>query len=325
MSWRTALVASLLCAGLLIALVTLSYQRDLNSAYARIDTGSVVAETPCGGIEYAIAGEGPPVLVVHGSGGGFDQGRLVLEPLLASGLRIVAVSRFGYLRTPLPQDASAEAQADAHACLLDALGIERAAIIGASAGAPSTLQFSLMYPLRVSAMVLLVPALHVPRPDDMPSVITPAGTAFLFETALKSDFLFWLAPRVAHDTVMSAILATPPELLRSASERERARIEAMIEYILPVRPRRRGLINDAAITSQLPRYALERVMAPTLLVGLEDDLFGTHDAARYTAGHIPGARFLSYPDGGHVWIGRQDEIMREIGDFLMQHQSPRLP
>jgi pimeloyl-ACP methyl ester carboxylesterase len=52
------------------------------------------------------------------------------------------MSRFGYLRTPLPADASAAAQADAHACLLDALGIRRAAIVGASAGAPSAMQFA---------------------------------------------------------------------------------------------------------------------------------------------------------------------------------------
>jgi len=46
----------------------------------------------------------------------------------------------GYLRTPMPADASAAAQADAHACLLDALGIRRAAVMGGSAGAPSALQ-----------------------------------------------------------------------------------------------------------------------------------------------------------------------------------------
>ena len=34
-----------------------------------------------------------------------------------------APSRFGYLRTPLPSDASPAAQADAHSCLLDALGL----------------------------------------------------------------------------------------------------------------------------------------------------------------------------------------------------------
>jgi membrane protease YdiL (CAAX protease family) len=41
-----------------------------------------------------------------------------------------------YLGTPMPADASAAAQADAHVCLLDALGIAKAAVMGGSAGAP---------------------------------------------------------------------------------------------------------------------------------------------------------------------------------------------
>jgi hypothetical protein len=61
-----------------------------------------------------------------------------------------------------------------------------------------------------SALVLLVPAAYVPRPGGAPSLVTPRGTDFLFETALRWDFLFWLAPRVARDTVLRAILATPP-------------------------------------------------------------------------------------------------------------------
>src|SRR6185437_6784067 len=99
-------------------------------------------------------------------GGGFDQGRQFAAILANRGYRVIAVSRFGYLRTPLPADASAEAQARAHACLLDALHIRRAAIIGASAGAPSSILFALQYPERVSALGLLVPAAYVPRPGN---------------------------------------------------------------------------------------------------------------------------------------------------------------
>ncbi len=36
-----------------------------------------------------------------------------------------------------------------------------------------------------------------------------------------------------------------------------------------------------------------------LTIGIADDLFGTYDAARYTADHITGARFVGYPSGGH--------------------------
>ena len=51
-----------------------TYSRDVNAARARSAAGSQIVETPCGRIEYAVLGEGMPVLVVHGAGGGFDQG-----------------------------------------------------------------------------------------------------------------------------------------------------------------------------------------------------------------------------------------------------------
>jgi pimeloyl-ACP methyl ester carboxylesterase len=59
---------------------------------------------------------------------------------------VIAMSRFGHLRTPMPADASALAQAEAHVCLLDALGIPRAAVMGGSAGAPSALQMAIRHP-----------------------------------------------------------------------------------------------------------------------------------------------------------------------------------
>ena len=90
---------------------------------------------------------------------------------------MIAVSRFGYLRTPLPEDASAAAQADAHACLLDALNIKRAAVLGTSAGGPSSLQFALRHPGRTAALVLLVPAAYAPRPNQAPAVHTAARHA----------------------------------------------------------------------------------------------------------------------------------------------------
>lgn len=134
-----AILAGLLTSGL-TDLVSASYQRDIHQARERISAGSQIVETPCGPIEYAVAGSGPPVLVVHGAGGGYDQGLDFSRALVPSGLRVIPMSRFGYLHTPLPADASAAAQADAHACLLDALNISRAAVIGASAGAPSSMQ-----------------------------------------------------------------------------------------------------------------------------------------------------------------------------------------
>jgi 2-hydroxy-6-oxonona-2,4-dienedioate hydrolase len=310
-----SLLVGLLVTGL-FGLAYTTYQREIRHARERVSTGSHIVQTPCGPIEYARAGDGPPVLVVHGAGGGYDQGLEFGEPLVHSGFGIIAMSRFGYLRTPLPPDASASAQADAHACLLDALQIRRAAVVGASAGAPSAMQLALRHPDRCRALVLLVPAAYVPRPGGAPPMQTPAGTEFLFETALKSDFLFWAATRLARSTVIRAILATPPAVVADASADEQARVGQILEHILPVSRRRLGLLNDAAVTASLPRYELERITTPTLVISAADDLFGTFDGARYTAEHVPGARFIGYPSGGHVWVGHQQEVMSEIAAFL---------
>ena len=135
---------------------------DMQRARAHAAQGSVLLQTRCGPIEYQEAGAGVPLLAVHGSGGGHDQGMAFAGALAKQGIRVLAMSRFGYLRTPMPADASAAAQADAHVCLLDALGIRQAAVMGGSAGAPSALQMAIRHPDRVSALVLLVPLAYKP-------------------------------------------------------------------------------------------------------------------------------------------------------------------
>ena len=63
----------------------------------------------------------------HGAACGHDQGMAFAGALVERGIRVISMSRFGQLRTPMPADMSAAAQAAAHLCLLDALGIPRAA------------------------------------------------------------------------------------------------------------------------------------------------------------------------------------------------------
>jgi pimeloyl-ACP methyl ester carboxylesterase len=305
---------------LLSAEVARRYLRDVRRARERVSRGSRMAETPFGPVEYAVAGDGPTVLVVHGAGGGFDQGLELAESLVRSGFRVVAMSRFGYLRTPLPADASAAAQADAHAALLDAIGVARAAVVGASAGAPSAMQLAIRHPDRVSALVLVVPAAypaHLTRETQGASQkrLTPA-TELVLDLVLRSDFLFWLGLRLVPRTMMRSMLGTPPEVLEGLSAEERARVAAVAEHVLPVSARRLGLLNEARVTSSLPRYELERIAAPTLVMGQSDDLFGTWDGARYTAEHVPNALFVGYPTGGHLFAGHGDEMMQTVAGFL---------
>jgi pimeloyl-ACP methyl ester carboxylesterase len=298
-----------------------AYRRDIRAARARIEAGSQVVATRCGPIEYAIAGQGPPVLVVHGAGGGYDQGLDLGEPLVMKGFRVIAMSRFGYLRTLLPLDASAAAQADAHAGLLDALGIEQAAVIGASAGAPSAMQFALRHPERCRALILLVPAAFAPRPDGAAAVAPPmkampGWARHFFDLALRSDFIFWAAQRISRTSMIRTILGTPPDVVEEASAAEQARVASVLEHILPITPRRGGLLNDGAVISSLERFDLERIAVPTLAISTADCLYGTFESARYTAEHVTGARFIGYPTGGHLCVGHQEEVASEIAAFL---------
>lgn len=313
---RSAALVVLGAIGAALGVVTYSYQHDIQQARERVANGSLIAQTPCGPIEYAETGDGPPLLLVHGAGGGFDQGMNFGAPLAGRGFRIIAMSRFGYLRTPLPADASPAAQADAHACLLDVLGIKRAAILGASAGAPSSLQFALRHPQRITALVLLVPATYVPRPGGAPSVTSSRSTEFLVDLGLRSDFLFWAASRLARSSVIRAVLATPTAVVESASPEEQARVQLVLDQIIPISQRRLGLLNETAVIPSIQRYALERINTPTLTISVADDLFGTYEAARYTAEQIRGARFVGYPSGGHLWVGHQQDILNEIAGFL---------
>src|SRR6476469_6134470 len=85
----------------------LRYRREIRRERERVSSGSKSAGTRCGPIEYAEIGDGSPLLLVHGAGGGYDQGLLLGRPLAGKGFHVIAMSRFGYLRTPRPDDASA--------------------------------------------------------------------------------------------------------------------------------------------------------------------------------------------------------------------------
>ncbi|MEO8545749.1 MAG: alpha/beta hydrolase [Burkholderiaceae bacterium] len=307
-------VLALLALGLVGAVVLVGWQfnSDMAQARARAAKGAVLLQTRCGPIEVQEAGTGVPLLVVHGSGGGHDQGMAFAGALAQHGIRVITMSRFGYLRTPMLADSSAAAQADAHVCLLDALGIRRAAVMGGSAGAPSALQMAIRHLDRVSALILLVPLAYKPpsQADSAPPM--PAWVEATMMRLIGSDFLFWAALQVSRDQVIRVVLATPPELLATASPQERARVNAMLDNILPVSARAEGLRSDTAVGKHLVPAPLGSIHLPTLIVSARDDRYGTYASAQYTASQIAGAKFVGFDEGGHTWVGHDDDVMAEI-------------
>ncbi len=112
------------------------------------------AATPYGQMHYAELGEGPAVLLLHQTPRSYDEFREV-QPLLAAGHRVIAMDMRGFgLSAPLPAPQTVEAMAEGAFALLDALGLEQAAVLGHHTGGAVAIEMAAAAPARVPALVL---------------------------------------------------------------------------------------------------------------------------------------------------------------------------
>jgi 2-hydroxy-6-oxonona-2,4-dienedioate hydrolase len=320
------IILSAVVAALALA-IYIAYARDIAAAKEKISSGSNVINTAqFGPVEYADVGDGAPILAIHGTGGGFDQGLLTAKSFMGDSItdthRVIAPSRFGYLKTPMPSDDRSPAvQADAHAALLDALGIKaKVTVIGASAGALSAAEFAAKYPDKVSVLVLAVPAAWSPDAGSDGSAEIGSND-FIMNTVLRSDFMMWAITKMAGDQMIS-FLGVPAELQQSMTPKERENTERLIQMIQPVSQRYEGIKQDADNHQNRQWIALEQITAPTIIVDAKDVV--TYPGSKYTAEHIPNAKLVEFETGGHLLIGHGDEAIAAILQFMRMHESATL-
>ena len=96
-------------------------------------------------------------------------------------------------------------------------------------------------------------------------------------------------------------------------------MSAAIESILPVRPRRLGVLNEGNTQGTQIQYPLDKVTTPTLFISAADDLYKTLSVAQHAARIIPYAKLLEFPTGGHLLLGRGKEIWPAVAEFLKNH------
>ncbi|HEX7287053.1 MAG TPA: alpha/beta hydrolase [Candidatus Angelobacter sp.] len=304
--------------GIAAAVTKSKFSAALKIERERVRRGSRILSSPFGEIEFALAGDGEPLLISHGAGGGFDQALFGAGRLLAAGYQVVAPSRFGYLRSSSPDDPSPENQADAFAFLLDELHVQNVPVVGISAGAPSALQFAVRHPDRCRSLVVMVPAASVAGDPQGPMPSQGPLQKAIIERVVKSDFLFWLGINLAPRSMVRSVLATDAAVVAAASAEERRRAYEILWNVMPISEREEGLRHDAWMASTPQSMRLDQIKAPTLVISLEDDFYRTIGAARFIAAQIPGARLLTYASGGHIWVGHDAELFVEVEEFLKQ-------
>jgi len=289
-----------------------SYVHDLTAARARLVGRSKTMPTSFGTMEYALVGQGKPMLIVHGAEGGFDQSIDMTVELAGHGYQLIAPSRFGYLRSTMPGEPTTAMQADAYAELLDRLGVDKVVVVGISAGAWSSLQFAIRHPERCRALVLLVPA------DGLPVGTSIHGGA-IASAITKSDFLAWTAIKlmpIMPGGMTGMMLGTDPAVLRAVDFSEKARVQQILDHLLPVSLRLAGMNFDIKTAVTYKPYPLEKITCPVLTISAEDDRFGTTTRATYIAAHVRDAKVILFSTGGHALVGHYADALRDITSFL---------
>lgn len=293
------------------------YTRDMRRAYALIQRHSVVIPSAYGDIEYAEGGTGVPVLVIHGSGGGFDQGQLLAEAVLGSDVHWIAPSRFGYLRSTFQPGATFDDQAHAYAVLLDHLRIKQAAVVALSHGGPSALLFAVLHPERVASLTLISTGV-ASSPDAAQADANRKGDAL---TAIfQQDARYWAITTVFRRRFLDLMGVTNDVIARLTPE-QRHLTDRVIDGMNPVSPRASGVRFDNA--AAMPNDRIAAIRAPTLVLHARDDTLQLFHHAEFAAAKIPGARLVAFDRGGHLVLAVEQPTIRSmIAQHIREHTGP---
>lgn len=272
------------------------------------DSVRMVLSTRLGDIEYAVLGEGPPVLIIHGSPGGYDQS--LIGPRAAPnrylpGMKIIAVSRPGFLGTPLDSGKTYQAQADLFAELLDQLGIKRVFVLASSAGGRAAIQFALRYPERTTGLILR--STRLVQREDYQEEITPSDLDFLFE-----DVLMWIGQFVP---------STWAENYDSQDPVQREMVKMVVASTVPNSQRYSGNLNDRIqySASKIEDWPIGELTTPTLIVHGDADPMVSYSNAILAHELIPNSSLFTIEGGDHfLFVTHLNEVSNVTMDFIQR-------
>lgn len=247
-------------------------------------------------------GEGPPLLVISGTGNDLRRKPNVLDGPLARHFEVAAYDQRGLGQSDKPDGPYTMADyADDAAAVLDALDWQAAHVVGISFGGMVAQEFAVRHPARLRRLVLCCTSpggeggaswpLH-----DLIGMAPEARARHMIPISNRRHDAAWQAANAQAYEAMVAISATDPW----AGEPRRA-----IGAELQLRARAGHDVWDR----------LPTVSAPTLICGGRDDGIATPEAQQAMAGRIPGARLWLF-DGGHMFLLEDRAAFPAIIEFL---------
>jgi pimeloyl-ACP methyl ester carboxylesterase/DNA-binding winged helix-turn-helix (wHTH) protein len=188
---------------------------------------------------------------------------------------------------------------DVHA-VMDAVGSERAVLVGVSEGGPMCSLFAATYPERTTALVMIGTYAKRIRDDEYPWAPTEEQREAFFDL-MQHEWggpvgIEERAPSLAHDAEFRAWWAT--YLRMGASPGAAVALTKM----------------NAEIDV---RGVLPSIRVPTLVIHRTGDMCLKVEEGRFVAAQIPGAKYVELGGIDHLpFVGNQDEILDEIEEFV---------
>lgn len=263
------------------------------------------AEVPQGRVAYWTAGDGPPLLFIHGVGTTGELWFGDLQPL-ASSHRLIVHNRRGYGESSEPPREWIGHRDDAVA-LLAAAGAPRAAVIGYSAGASIALDLALHKPELVSSLVLLDPAVNLKR------CITPAFVKTLIGARVlgrlrgeRAGAEYWMRYVASYSTGGTAFD-------KVTSERRDAILANARGMFADMQSASRRTLDEAQMGSlPMPVAIVDAKLSPPFLRKSSERLRRA----------MPRARTVTLEHAGHhVMIDARDEALAILRDVLRESSS----
>jgi len=262
-------------------------------------------------VHYKKYGSGEPTFILlHGFGASLFSWREVTAPLAEFGT-VIAYDRpaFGLTERPMEWDGinpySQEAQVELVIGLMDALGVEKAILVGNSASGTISMLTALKYPQRVESLILVDPAVYA-----------GGGAPSWSRPLLKTPQMNRLGPLFARQ-----IQTRGPELVELAwYDPSKITPEIMEGYQKPLRvenwDKALWYLTTSSRESSLAERLDEFTLPILVITGDDDRIVPTEQSVRL-AGELPNASLVVIPQSGHVPHEETPaEFMQAVIDFL---------
>ena len=289
-------------------LVLVSYSNFSEERLTAIKTGSKILDTAAGPMEYQqIGNNGPVLLLLHGTPGGYDQA------IPIEGMRVLAPSRPGYLRTPLDTGRTPQEQADAYAALMDSLGIDQVIVMGASGGGPSAIAFAVRHPKRTVALIAL---------EAVSQTLSLEELTIEMPFFMSSDFYMWAAlsamkTLMGPEGIVELVVPNPEnQRLILDDPAKLKKIESLMWSSWPMSLRQLGEANDFTQFADIDLNA-SAISVPTLIIHGTEDINVKYTQSIALAEQIPGAILHTVEGADHMMpFSHSEEMTAAIEEFL---------